>query len=174
MILSKEEFLDRMRRNGLRCDLIDAFYIIHYYHEDNIEGITTSLSQEDELSLMLYRLLGHDVDEEDFLKRFSKKCIKCERDFTLNHFSMNMQKADRRETVCRFCLSKKPNAYENWLENEKLLKKCRVCKIEKTLNNFKIGGRQTKWGRIATCKSCHKKLDGFYAKRRDNSPDAEK
>jgi hypothetical protein len=174
MLLTKEQFLDRVKRNNFYCDNIDAFYIIHFYHEDDREPISTSLSNEDELSLMLYRLLGYNVDEEDFLRQYKKKCCRCKREFELHLFTMNMESKDRRCSFCRFCGSKDPvKAYENYLTNEELTKKCRVCKKQKTLNNFKIGGAQTLYGRRGTCKSCQKTIDE-NAKERNNSPDVKK
>lgn len=174
MLLTKQQFLDRVKRNNFIVDTIDAFYIVHFYHEGDIEPLATSLTIEDELSLMLYRLLGYDVHEEDYLKQYKKACIKCKRELELYHFTMNMQSKDRRCSTCKFCDSKKPDAYQRWLENESLTKKCRICKKDKTLNNFRIGGKQTLYGRKATCKSCQKNIDEFDAKKRHNSSDAKK
>jgi hypothetical protein len=128
--------LDRIDRNGGWIDHIDAFELISVYVED--QGIIyTTLSIEEELSLMYYRLKGYKVFEEDFTQTKIKKCLKCGIKQKLTNFSKNWSYQDNRSSRCNICMSKDPEqSRKEWNENELKKKVCPTCQREYTLNDF--------------------------------------
>lgn len=155
-ILTKEEFIDRVKRNAGMIDLIDCFYMVHYYTEEFGEFEST-LPRDVEMLFMFRRLIGKPLNEEDLYNPRTLKCRQCKEHRLVPHFAMSNNTSRKRVGICRFCDSVNPNAYEDWLSNEKRdSKMCRICNIRKKNIEFSLSRNKSLFDKSGVCNTCRK------------------
>ena len=99
-----------------------------------------------------------EIEEEDI-----KHCTLCKQDKTLDKFSKCAKKTDGYSQYCSDCSKEKSKEYREKQKNNgttivKDIKKCSMCKTEKSMENYYIS-KNSKDGKKSKCIDCEKKYD---------------